>query len=86
LEKGDEYYQKINAEIVKIIERLTRAIARQFTLGKHGDKLQQLSSTYTVFRDLTNSKLGETDYRIATKILKEQKDKWHSRKESKILM
>ena len=84
LKKSDEYYQKINMEIVKIIEKFTRAIARQFTLGQHGDKLQQLSITYSAFRNLRDSELGQKDYRIAPKILKEQKDKWHSRKESKI--
>ena len=85
IEKGDEYYQKINIEIVKIIERFVRAISRQFTLGQHGDKLQQLSVTYSAFRNLRDCELGQKDYRIATKVLKEQKDKWHSRKESKIL-
>lgn len=85
LEKGDEYYQKINIEIVKIIERFVRAISRQFTLGQHGDKLQQLSGTYSAFRNLRDSELGQKDYRLAPKILKEQKDKWHSRKETKIL-
>lgn len=85
LKRGDEYYQKINMEIVKIIEKFTRAIARQFTLGQHGDKLQQLSITYSYFRNLRDCELGQEDYRIASKILKEQKDKWHSRKEYKIL-
>ena len=85
LERGDEYYQKINMEIVKIIEKFTRAIARQFTLGRHGDKLQRLSITYSYFRNLRDCELGQEDYRIAPKILKEQKDKWHSRKETKIL-
>ncbi|MCK4824274.1 hypothetical protein KA005_51455 [bacterium] len=84
LKRGDEYYQKINMEIVKIIEKFTRAIARQFTLGQHGDKLQQLSITSSCFRNLGDCELGQKDYRIASKILKEQKDKWHSRKESKI--
>jgi len=85
LEKGDEYYQKINMKIVKIIEKYTRAISRQFTLGKHGEKLQQLSIAYSNFRNLRDCELGQKDYRIASKILKEQKDKWQSRKESKIL-
>lgn len=85
LERGDEYYQKINMEIVKIIEKFTRVIARQFTLGQHGDKLQQLSTVYSYFRNLRDCELGQNDYRIATKILQEQKDKWHSRKETKIL-
>ena len=85
IKKGDEYYQKINMEIVKIIERFVRAISRQFTLGQHGDKLKQLSITYSAFRNLRDSELGQKDYRLAPKILKEQKDKWHSRKETKIL-
>jgi len=84
LERGDEYYQKINMEIVKIIEKFTRAISRQFTLGQHGDKLKQLSVTYSYFRNLKDCELGQEDYRIASKILKDKKDKWHSRKESKI--
>ena len=85
LERGDEYYQKVNMEIVKIIEKFVRAISRQFTLGQHGDKLQQLSTAYSYFRNLRDCELGQKDYRIASKILKEQKDKWHNRKESKIL-
>jgi len=85
IEKGDEYYQKINMEIVKIIERFVRAISRQFTLGQHGDKLQQLSIIGSSFRNLSDSELGQKDYRVSSKILQEQKDKWHHRKENKIL-
>jgi hypothetical protein len=72
-------------EIVIIIERFVRAISRQFTLGQHGEELQRLSVIFTNFRNLSDCELGQKDYRIASKVLKEQKDKWYKRKETEIL-
>jgi hypothetical protein len=84
-DKVDDYYQKINMEIVTIIERFVRAISRQFTLGQHGEELQQCSVILTNFRNLSDCELGHKDYRIASKVLKEQKDQWYKRKETNIL-
>lgn len=79
-----DYYPRVNSQIIAKLERFIRAIAMQFTLGQHGGKLQQYSVTFTTFRNITNEKLGTTDYRRSVNVLKKQKDKWVKRTEKKI--
>lgn len=62
----NNYYPAVNSKIVAKLENLIRAIARQFTLGKHGGRLLQLSPLLADFRNIRDSDLGKNDYRAST--------------------
>ena len=53
----------VNSEIVFLLEKFTRAITRQFTLGKLGKKADQLSHILFSWIILKDSDLGKKDYR-----------------------
>lgn len=80
-----DYYPRVNAKIIAKLERLFRAIALQFTLGEHGDKLKQFSSTIGSFRNLKNEDFGMTDYRRSVKISRQTKDLWSKRSKADVL-
>ena len=71
-----DYYPRVNANIIAKLERLLRAVAMQFTLGKHGGRLQQMSWILTEFRNLRDNEFGIVDYRRS---VKRSKDKWIKR-------
>lgn len=79
-----DYYPRVHSQIITKIERFIRAIAMQFTLGRHGGKLQQYSSVFASFRNLTDNEFGTTDYRRSVKILKRETEKWRKRTEEEI--
>ena len=82
-----DYYPRVHARLIAKLERLVRAIARQFTLGDHPDQnrhIRQASGAFSEFRDLGDDQLGTTDYRRSVRILQQQKEKWLKRSEKKI--
>ena len=79
-----DYYPGVNNKIIARIERFIRAIAMQFTLGRHGGKLQQYSHVFGSFRNLTDDELGTIDYRRSVMILQRKKENWIRRTEEEI--
>jgi len=79
-----DYYPRVNAIIIAKLERLFRAIAMQFTLGRHGGKLQQLSPTIATFITLKNEDFGTRDYRRSVKESRQSKDKWSKRSKADV--
>ena len=62
-DKQSEVLNLIKRNIIEKLEKFTRALARQFTLGKLGSLAQQYSSIVYDFLMLNDSDLGNTDYR-----------------------
>lgn len=70
------------------MERLTRAIALQFTIGDHVDqngRLRQASGIYTEFRNLRDEELGTTQYCRSVQNLNQKKENWIKRSEQEIV-
>jgi len=80
-----DYYPRVNANIVAKLERFVRAVAMQFTLGKHGGRLQQLSPTVFDFVMLKDEEFGMTDYRRSVVRSQQTKDNWSKRSREKAL-
>lgn len=66
IEAASEVLEYTKREIIIKLEKFTRAICRQFTLGKLGKKALQLSSGLHMFIMLDDTKLGNRDYRKET--------------------
>jgi len=79
-----DYYPRVNSQIIAIIERFIRAIARQFTLGGHGGKLPQYHIPFSSFLRLTDDELGTKDYRRTVQVLQTRKEKWVKRTEEEV--
>ena len=54
--------QSVTKYLVCIIERITRSIVRQFTLGELGDEPKKYIGDYSHFLSLTDSTIGKTNY------------------------
>jgi hypothetical protein len=80
-----DYYPRVNAKIVAKLERFVRAIAMQFTLGKHGGRLQQLSPTIFDFIMLKDEAFGTTDYRRSVVRNQQTKENWNRRSKERAL-
>ena len=83
-----DYYQRVQSQLIAKMERLTRAIALQFTIGDHVDqngRLRQASGIYTEFRSLRDEELGTIDYRRSVQILKQEEKNWIKRSEQEIV-
>ena len=80
-----DYYPRVNSKIIAMLERFARAIALQFTLGKHGGQLQQFSPTLNNFIRLRDGEFGQKDYRHSVKILQKKKETWSKRSKSDVL-
>jgi hypothetical protein len=80
-----DYYPRVNAKIIAKLERFARAISMQFTLGKHGGRLLQLSPIVSEFIQLRAKEFGTTDYRRSVKRLHKSRDKWSKRSKEKVL-
>ena len=63
----------INRQIVILVEKYIRAIARQYTIGGLGQKAKQHSSVLMYFITLKDEKLGTTNYREEITRYKNQK-------------
>jgi hypothetical protein len=83
-----DYYPRVSAKLIAIMERLIRAIALQFTLGGHPDpqgNLSSLSVVFSDFRNLRDAQLGTKDYRRSVHILKQATLNWVRRTDQEIL-
>lgn len=82
------YYPRVHSVLVGKLERLARAIALQFTIGDHTDpsgKLEQMSVTYSDFRNMRDVQFGTIDYRASARILAQEKENWIKRERKEIL-
>ena len=66
IETSNEVLDKVTREIIIKLERFTRSLSRQFTLGNLGALAKQYSSSVHDFLMLNDSELGTTDYRKDT--------------------
>ena len=83
-----DFYPRVHSQLIAKMERLTRAIALQFTIGDHVDQngsLSQASGIYTEFRSLRDEELGDNDYRRSVQILKQEEKNWTKRSEQEIV-
>jgi len=80
-----DYYPRVNAKILAKIERFVRAACMQFTLGKHGGRLQQLSPTVFDFIMLKDEEFGTRDYRRSVVRNQQTKANWSKRSQKKAL-
>ena len=80
----NDYYPKVNSQIIAIIERFVRAITRQFTLGGHGKKISQFYIPFSSFLGMMDKDLGTTDYRRSVQVLQLKKETWIKRTEEEI--
>ena len=83
-----DYYPRVHSQLIAKMERLTRAIALQFTIGDHADqygRLRQASGIYSEFRNLRDEELGTIDYRRSVQILKQEEENWIKRSEQEIV-
>ncbi|WP_272149653.1 hypothetical protein [Tenacibaculum aiptasiae] len=78
-ETRNEVLDTIKRKIIEKLERFTRALARQFTLGKLGALAQQYSSSIYDFLMLNDSELGIIDYRKNTTRYVQRDHKPHKR-------
>ena len=79
IEATHEIIDTITREIIIKLERFTRALSRQFTIGRLGEQAQQFSPAIYFFLMLKDTELGDTNYRIKTTRYKEQKKRPHKR-------
>ena len=83
-----DYYPRVHSQLIEKMERLTRAIALQFTISDHANpngRLRQASGIYTEFRNLRDEELGSIDYRRSVQILKQEEKKLTRRSEKEIV-
>jgi len=66
LELHEELVHSVNRKIIILLERFTRAISRQFTIGKLGEKASQHSPILFNWIILQDNDLGIRDYRKDT--------------------
>lgn len=78
-ETSNEVQDTITRKIIEKLERFTRALSRQFTLGKLGALAQQYSSSIYDFLMLNNSELGTINYRKNTTRYVQRDHKPHKR-------
>jgi len=78
-ESRNEVLNLITQKIIEKLERFTRALARQFTLGKLGALAQQYSPSVYDFLMLKDSELGNIDYRKNTTRFVKRDHKPHKR-------
>jgi len=79
IETSKEVLDTITRKIIIKLERFTRALSRQFTLGKLGTLALQYSSGVYDFLMLTDSELGNVDYRRNTTRYEQRDYKPHER-------
>jgi len=78
-ETSNEVLDAITRKIIVKLERFTRALSRQFTLGRLGNLAQQYSSSVYDFLTLKDSELGNIDYRKNTTRYERREHKPHKR-------
>ena len=75
----NEVLDTITRKIIEKLERFTRALSQQFTLGKLGVLAQQYSSSVYDFLMLQDSELGTINYRKNTTRYEQRDHKPHKR-------
>jgi len=80
-----DYYPRVNAKIVGMLERFVRAVCMQFTLGNHGGRLKQLSPSVFDFIMLKDEAFGTADYRRSVARNQQSKANWSKRSRDKAL-
>ena len=80
-----DYYPRVNAKIVGLLERFVRAVCMQFTLGNHGGRLKQLSPSVFEFIMLKDEAFGTADYRRSVARNQQTKANWSKRSKEKAL-
>ncbi|MCF6365633.1 MAG: hypothetical protein L3J35_05460 [Bacteroidales bacterium] len=78
-ELHDEAIFEITRSIIIKLERFTRALSRQFTIGRLGKQAQQFSPLINFFLMLEDKQLGNTNYRNETTQYKGKEKKVHKR-------
>jgi hypothetical protein len=78
-ETRNEVSDLIRRKIIEKLERFTRALSRQFTLGRLGSLAQQYSPSIYDFLMLRDEELGSKDYRKNTTRFEQRKHKPHKR-------
>lgn len=78
-ETRNEVLDTITRKIIEKLERFTRALSRQFTLGRLGALAQQYSPSVYDFLMLNDSELGTIDYRKNTTRYAQRDHKPHKR-------
>jgi len=79
IETAAEVLEYTKREIIIKLEKFTRAICRQFTLGKLGQKALRFSPILYPFIMLGDTKLGNRDYRKEITKYREKEFKVHTR-------
>ena len=82
-----DYYPRVHSRLIGKMERLVRAIVRQFTLGGHEDpsgEMKSLAIVYSEFLRLQDNEFGTVDYRRSVEILKQDQDDWVVRSDDDI--
>jgi hypothetical protein len=80
-----DYYPRVNAKIVGMLERFVRAVCMQFTLGNHGGRLKQVMATVSDFIFLKDDEFGMTDYRRSVARNQQIKANWSKRSKERAL-
>ncbi len=75
----NENSRLVTSKIVILLEKLIRSLCRQLTLGNLGDNAKQYSTYYMDFITLSDSDLGNIDYRKNTTRYQIQPKKVHKR-------
>ncbi len=79
IEAGEEVLDYTKRQILIKLEKFARAICRQFTVGRLGDKALQFSGVLYPFIMLNDNELGNRNYRQETTQYKEKERKAHTR-------
>ncbi|MCF7810220.1 YebY family protein [bacterium] len=77
-----DYYPRVNAKIIAKLEHMVRSIALQFTLGKHGGNLKQMSPILSAFYNLRNEEFGTKKYYYS---IEQSTDRWVKRCKAEVL-
>jgi hypothetical protein len=79
VECSKEVFAFIQREIIVKLEKFVRAISRQSTIGKLGDKAKQFSPVFYPFIMLRDEELGNRNYRKKTTRYNERERRVHER-------
>jgi hypothetical protein len=79
IDSGEEVLDFTKRQILIKLEKFARAVCRQFTMGRLGDKASQFSGVLYPFIMLRDNELGNRNYRQETTRYKEKERKVHTR-------
>ena len=80
-----DYYLKVNSQIIASLERMLRALALQFTLGRHKDPDNHLRRHWSLVSSFgTLTEFGTMDYRPTIQSQRNSSDVWEHRSDAQI--